>query len=340
MISVLIPTRKRVRMLDRLLHSIWNMSSSEDAVEVLLRCDEDDRETIDYLEGIKSQNHNLQVLVGPRKDGYKSIPSYMNDMAAVAKGNILMCCNDDVIFRTKNWDRIVENIAVHYTDGIFDIGVNSILNAQFFVFSIVSRQWFDIVGYLINTRILWWGKFFKDISDAFGRSPYVPEIVVEHDWAGYYSDVTNAEAQKWLSEIVLDASGWRDEYQRLHDKAVAEVIEKLKPHFNPSIKPIIPARGICIRFEKMKPIVNLKYVHIAHDMDKKPRLFTGRVIDIMDNKPQLFIGRVIDIPKPRPRPRFYPRILAWLESKPVIKSGLIRIGARFIVEKIPRLTHL
>lgn len=344
MISVLIPTRKRVKMLERALHSIWDMSSSEDAVEVLLRCDEDDKETIDYLEGIKSQNPNLQVLIGPRKDGYKSTPSFYNDMAAVAKGNLLMVCNDDVVFRTKNWDRIVEDVAAHYGDGIFDIGVNSVLNPQGFVFSIISRRWVEIVGYFYDARLLFSDRILKDASDAFGRSTYVPEVIVEHDYAGWQGDATNAEAQEWMRKIVYDASGkWRDEYKKLHDQVVAEVVQKLQPHFNPNIKPIIPARGICIRFEKIKPIVNLKYVHIAHDMDKKPRLFTGRVIYGTDNKLQLFIGRVINVPKPKQRKwraRFYPRMVAWLESKPVIKSVLIRIGARFVMKKLISLTHL
>lgn len=337
MISVMIPTRKRVKSLDRALHSIRDMSSSEEAVEVLLRCDDDDQETIAYLEGVKRENHNLQVLVGPRKDGYKSIPSFMNEMAAVAKGKILMCCNDDVVFMTKDWDKIIEDVAAQYKDGIFDIGVDSILNAQYFVFSIISKRWFEMMGYVHDTRVPFTGgKYFKDISDAFGRSPYVPEVIVEHDWGGYYHDATNNEAKQWLSELVAKPSGrWTESYQEQHNAAVAEAIAKLRPHLDPRIKPIIAEKGLCFWFERMKPRVEARYVYTTCDTHRKPRLLSVRIVRNKSNKSQLFIGRFVDIPKPG----IIQRILEWPDDKPLIKTILIRIGARFILSKIRKPAH-
>ena len=249
MISVLIPTRKRVKTLDRVLRSIWDVSSAEEAVEIILRCDTDDRETIDYLAGIDRGKHpSLEVLVGPRKEGYKSLPTFINEMAVAAKGSLLLTCNDDVIFRTSNWDRTVEDVASRYPDGIFDIGVNTVLNPHIFPFYIVSKRWLDLVGYIQDTRLIWQSKYVKHVADALGRSVYIAEVIIEHEWAGFVDDdATRADSEKWIKEIVLkdpnshlhvaEASPdeWRDDYKQLYDEAVAEAIEKLKPHLDPSI---------------------------------------------------------------------------------------------------------
>ena len=251
MISVLIPTRQRIKGLDRALRSIWDTSSSEEAVEIVLRCDEDDQETINYLKGIdRGKHNNLQVLVGPRMDGYKSLPLFVNDMAVAAKGYLLFTCNDDVIFKTQNWDRIVEDVASRYPDGIFDIGVNTILNAEIFPFYILSKRWLEIAGCIQDPRLIWQSKYIQDVANAFGRTYYIEEVVVEHDWAGFKEDdITRPDTEKWAREIVLKdptahlhvaestTDEWRDDYKQVYDKAIAETIEKLKPHLDPSTKP-------------------------------------------------------------------------------------------------------
>lgn len=339
MISVLIPTRKRVSRLDRALHSIWSMSSSEEAVEILLRCDKDDQATIEYGEVQRKWHRNLQILVGPRNDGYVSIPCFMNELAEAAKGTILMCCNDDVIFRTKNWDMIVEKVAKHYTDGIFDIGVDSILNSQYFVFSIISKRWFEIVGYIHDTRVPFTGgKYFKDICDVFQRSIYVPEVIIEHDWGGYYHDETNNEAQEWLSKLVADPSGkWTESYPKQHEAAVDDAVRKLRPYFDPSIRPIVAAKGMRITFEKAKPRVRLQHAYFPHDVGRKPRLIASISVYGTGNKFQLFVGRVIDIPMPTLHRGRYKKILEWLDGKPKMRALLIRMGARYAIERIRKL---
>ena len=120
MILVLLPSRAQVKLLERAVKSIWDMSSSKDAVEIVVRADEDDQETIDYLNHINYLS-NVHVLIGPHLYGYKSLPSFFNEMAVASKGEVLMCCNDDAIFKSKNWDSIIKDIATYYSDGIFNI---------------------------------------------------------------------------------------------------------------------------------------------------------------------------------------------------------------------------
>lgn len=222
MISVLIPSRDRVKLLKRTVESIWNMSSSMDVVEIVFRVDEDDQKTIDYLNEL---NHlpNVRVLVGLRKSGYRSSSSFFNEMAAVSKGNLLMCCNDDAIFKTKDWDKIIEDVSVYYHDGIFNIGVDTVIDIEDFAFSIVSKRWVEIVGYLHDPHLSGVGAdwFLKRISDNLGRSIYLPEVVIEHDWAG--------DDTQWYGSEMLDEKGrLRREYKGFIDRAVSEATDRLR----------------------------------------------------------------------------------------------------------------
>lgn len=242
MISILIPSRGRVKFLDRTIKSIWDTSSSKGAVEILLRVDEDDKETINYLNNLKHLS-SIQVVIGSRKEGYKSLPYFFNEIAKVAKGNPLMCCNDDVIFETKDWDKIIEEVAGYYYDGIFNIGVNTRLNREIFVFSVISKQWVEIVGYINDTRLFYSDVFLKDVSDALGRSIYLPDVIIEHDWKR-----TDVEID-YKCGIIKKTGEWTEEYKKIHNKVVFEVVRKLKSHLNLNIEvnPLHISRNALLR---------------------------------------------------------------------------------------------
>ena len=117
-ISVLVPTRKRIARLRTMIDSF---EATNDGYAVLLfRIDDDDVESWDFL-----AQYSYEVLVGPRLLGYTSMPAFFNELAAHATGDVLMCGNDDMVFRTPNWPSLVLDIANQYPDGLFDIGVST-----------------------------------------------------------------------------------------------------------------------------------------------------------------------------------------------------------------------
>jgi len=151
-------------------------------------------------------------------------------MAAVATGDLLMCCNDDVVFQTRGWPGLLLAEARKYPDGIFNFGVNVGLNDDFFPFSIVSRQLVRTLGFINDERLLFSDVFLLDVAKHFNRAIRVKSVTIFHDWAGHGADETRRDANRHEFEVVFkDASGdWTDEYRRKHDQVVAEAVAKIE----------------------------------------------------------------------------------------------------------------
>lgn len=227
-ISVLVATRKRIAFLMRMLESFAATVENQEEVEMLFRCDSDDHETIDYL---CTTPH--KIIIGPRKEGYKTLPAFYNEMARVAAGDVLMCCNDDVLFQTPNWPGLILKEANKYPDGIFNLGVNVGLNDANFPFSIVSRKMVDILGFINDERLLFSDMFLLDVARHFNRAIRIPTVTIFHDWAGHPgTDTTRLEANRHeFTMVFADTQGnWSDSYQTLHNMAVAESVDKIIKH--------------------------------------------------------------------------------------------------------------
>ena len=187
-ISMLLPTRGRVKQLDRTVKSIRRKADHASRIEIIFRCDVDDLETQSYL----SSNAET-FIVGPREKGYASLPKFMNQCAALSTGDILVMINDDAIVETKGWDSKVIQCANRFPDGLFNIGVNTGLNDNLFPFSIVSRVFRDALGYVNDERLLFSDIFLFDVLESFGRTIRLPEVKFNHHWAGCEtSDKTRA----------------------------------------------------------------------------------------------------------------------------------------------------
>jgi hypothetical protein len=223
-VSVLVPTRKRLGFLGKMLRSFEATIGDAGSAELVFRCDADDAETIEFL-----RQRPYPFIVGPRVEGYKSLPGFYNEMAAVARGDLLMCCNDDVEFRTPGWPALLAKAAAQYPDGIFNFGVNVGLNDDKFPFSIVSRRLVQALGFINDERLLFSDVFLLDVARHFGRAIRLETVTIFHDWAGHASDETRRDANRHEFDMVFkDASGeWTDRYRELHDRAVAEAVAKI-----------------------------------------------------------------------------------------------------------------
>lgn len=225
MVSVLVPTRKRLDYLGRMLETYDATVTDSTSAEIVFRCDSDDIDSIEYL-----RRRPSKLIIAPRLEGYKSLPAFFNDMAAVASGDVLMCCNDDVVFQTPDWPHLLLAEARKYPDGIFNFGVNVGLNDDKFPFSIVSRKMVRMMGFINDERLLFSDVFLLDVARHFDRAIRVENVTIFHDWAGHGNDETRRDAnQHEFAMVFKDASGdWTDEYRRKHDQAVAEAVEKIE----------------------------------------------------------------------------------------------------------------
>ena len=214
-ISVLIPTRKRLGRLTTLLQSFHDTSIDGHA-ELVFRIDSDDVESQQFLVGYPK-------VVGPRGGGYADMPKFYNEMTRIADGNVLMCGNDDMIFRTKGWAERLLEVANQYPDGLFDLGVNT-HNPTHFPFSCVSRSVVEQLGFIWDPRIFWGDMYLRDVMAWFGRTIMVHDVKIDHDWAGRKPDQTYYETLSPKAKV----EGSRTYWAGPHAEAVRDAVSKLE----------------------------------------------------------------------------------------------------------------
>lgn len=223
-ISVLVPTRQRVERLKVLLESYWRTARSAGLQrgdsEMIFRIDDDDAETRDFL----LDQGGVKFIIGPRMRGYRSMPAFFNELFEASTGDVLMCGNDDMVFKTAHWPRLILHEASRFPDGVFDIGVAT-HNETHFPFSIVSRIVAGHLGFLWDPAIFWGDIYLRDIMAHFGRAVMLPSVKIEHDWAGFRPDKTFDESDKNIT--LHDRDYWTVTHRRAVDSAVRRLEELL-----------------------------------------------------------------------------------------------------------------
>jgi hypothetical protein len=214
-VSVLVPTRGRVNQLRTLVDSYAVTVTNPCSAELVFRVDSDD-----HLSQALLQDGPWRVLVGPQLGGYGSLPRFFDDMCLAAEGDVLVCGNDHMVFRTRAWPDLVLAETNKYPDGIFHIRIGT-LDDSTFPFGIVSRQAVQTVGRLQDPRLHWADGYWRDVMATFGRDLVLPSVRVEQ-WMGRIPKriLTNAGPS--------DAHKWDDGYRALHRKVVAEAVNKLR----------------------------------------------------------------------------------------------------------------
>lgn len=214
-VSVLVPTRQRPERLRTMIASFEETTRDcADSAELIFRVDEDDATTLRHL----LAPLRYEVIVGPRYDGYASLSTFFNEMAAVATGDVLFLGNDDMVFKTHGWPTKVIDTANRYPDGIFVIGYDT-LNSTHYPFSTISRRVVNHLGYFWPPGIFWGDIFWRDVMGAFKRTIMLPHVAIEHDWAGFNPDQVFKESNK-----VEPTAYW----STTHADAVAAAVDKLR----------------------------------------------------------------------------------------------------------------
>jgi glycosyltransferase involved in cell wall biosynthesis len=110
LVSIILPTRKRVKDLHETLNSILdNANLNNKNFEIILKVDYDDQETINYVNQFTNQNNNINVILASRLEGWFSLVDFIETMIDVSKGKYIWNINDDSRILTKGWNDILEN---------------------------------------------------------------------------------------------------------------------------------------------------------------------------------------------------------------------------------------
>jgi glycosyltransferase involved in cell wall biosynthesis len=179
--SLIVPTRQRPNQLERLLESLAATAANPAAIEVVLVVDADDPGSIHFRFESLPLNH---VIVPPGL----SMGSLNRAGYEASRGKYLMLLNDDVVARTKGWDRRILAVFKRFTDGIVLVHPNdTVFKDLLCTFPVLSRTFCELAGgicpgeyqrYRIDDHI-------EDIFNLLGelgepRIVYLPDVVFEH----------------------------------------------------------------------------------------------------------------------------------------------------------------
>ena len=144
-ISVLIPSVNGFDLLSDCIKSLYQTSSGDNEVEVIVKLDIGD-DTISKINDLPHAK-NLKIIISDKGFGYGEIHTFINDMAKISSGNWIQPLNDDTIMKTENWDKYLEK---------YDFNKPLILRHQQcagrigdigdYYFPYISRKYYDIVG--------------------------------------------------------------------------------------------------------------------------------------------------------------------------------------------------
>ncbi len=177
-ISLIVPTRGRVDLLIRMIDSVLAFARHPNLIEFVLYIDNDDNSKYPEFPS------NINVIRGERRS-----MSEMNCLCCEeASGRVLFLCNDDVIVRTQDWDKIILHEISKYSDEVYLLYPNDLYKGErLSTFPIVSKNTFlrfpDIMprqykGAFIDVHLF---DIFKQLEGLGGsRLIYLESVVFEH----------------------------------------------------------------------------------------------------------------------------------------------------------------
>jgi glycosyltransferase involved in cell wall biosynthesis len=204
MISILITTRNRTGPLRRLLGSIEETCNNVNSLEILLSIDDDDIETIQFIEEY-SKNSKLLIksVISKRGKGYVDLHSRINELCRISRGEFLLFLADDFQFMTDNWDeKIQATYNSVYPDNIYWIrtshsqkGESDAQLAQGFA---ITRDWYNVTGHLgtcyqQDTEFLY-------VAKHVGREIFLKDVVIIHHRADYKSGIIDGTIDQTFVE--------------------------------------------------------------------------------------------------------------------------------------------
>jgi hypothetical protein len=187
MISILTPTRNRPDNCQRFIKSIYQTTKNIGTIELLFYVDKDDPSIGAYM---SLQKHCYDEFPGfPRVQFSFGDPipvcDSWNFMAKDSMGDVIIMGNDDLIYRTPEWDSILRKELSTIKDDIycawFDDGING---EKHCAFPIISRKWVETLGYCFapagTFNFGYNDTWVFDVGKRVRRLKYIPNILVEH----------------------------------------------------------------------------------------------------------------------------------------------------------------
>lgn len=182
-ISILVPTRRRPRNIDRFIESFYQNARSGDileSIEFLFYIDFCDELSLPELEHQKEQYKdlvNIRWIIGERT----AISDMYNRLyEQIVNPDIILISGDDCLCRTEAWDLVVEETFSKYKDRLVLVGGKDLLNESLFTSFFISKEYIDILGFVMPSGFWDYGDTWHwDLCSRINRIHKI-DIIIEH----------------------------------------------------------------------------------------------------------------------------------------------------------------
>lgn len=171
-ISVLLPTRNRVKMVKKTINSLYDNVSNTDVLEVLLGVDKDDPslESLNKMINESFKNFDIKICISEKRHGYFNLHKYINMLSEKSTGDWLFLWNDDSYVLTENWDKLVSEYKDTFV--LLSPKVKENPNYPGTMFPIIPKVWFNELGhYSLNCHNDTW---VEEIAKELNIFQYIP----------------------------------------------------------------------------------------------------------------------------------------------------------------------
>lgn len=149
-ITVIIPSRMRVRKLATALTSMQYLESGKNRVHYYVILDDDDEDTHEFCLKLKKENFPLGFRRGPR---FETMGGVVNDVANYAKADVYLVINDDTLCLSLNWDQTISEACEKTPYGVF--WWKNALPVET-LYPIVTEKWRQVAGGIFTDHYPYW----------------------------------------------------------------------------------------------------------------------------------------------------------------------------------------
>jgi hypothetical protein len=173
-ISVVLPSRKRIEMLNDTLFSIFSNADPNNVnFEVLVKLDLDDHESIDYIKNWSNEFENITFITNSRKKGWLNMVDFVENLIRCSQGKWILSINDDVVIKTHNWNTLLEKylteFKIFYPDPCFGYR---------WAFPIFPKKIYEVLGHISPHNQI--DTYLYELGEKTNLNLLINDVKLEH----------------------------------------------------------------------------------------------------------------------------------------------------------------
>lgn len=203
MISIILPSRGRPKLLERCLQSLLATCALSINYEVIVRIDDDDPELGRYMD----LPQTFQYLRGKRGEGYSRNDALIEECAKYSQGDIIMQYVDTAVMQTNRWDILMHEAAAKSQNGIFVMFPHITGGTGYqYCFPTISRKLYDLCGCFCLGQNPSVDRCWEAFALEYPQSVIEVPVTIEHAElrGSKEEDKTASETKGFYSELNAD----------------------------------------------------------------------------------------------------------------------------------------